>query len=318
MNLRTVAFTRDPGSLDKLRAAFAQSAPSAAVPLDEIRADFVRQSAAMPVGEGIEHETVPVGPMSGEWTRTAESRPSFGPDGAAILYFHGGGYILGSPQTTRTVTAGVARHSKLAVLAIDYGLAPENPFPGGIEDCVTAYRWLLHQEIPPDRIVFGGDSAGGGLVAATLISLRDRGIVLPAGGVLISPLLDFTMSSPSIDANSKTDPMVTRDFLDMAFGCYAPDGVDRKDPLVSPVFADLTGLPPMLLQAGGAEGLRDDSVRFGEAAAAAGVDVTVEVWDEMMHVWHMLAPRFPEAEAAHAAIGAWINQLPGFAEATAS
>ena len=146
---------------------------------------------------------------------------------------------------------------------------------------------------------------------ALLLSLRDRSLPLPAGAVGLSPMLDLTLSSPSIDANLATDPQVTRAFMQLAVGHYLPADVDPKSPLGSPVFADLTGLPPLLLQVGGDEALRDDSIRFGEAAEAAGVDVTVESWEAMMHVWHTLTPRFPEAEAALASIATWIRALPG-------
>lgn len=307
MGLRTVAFTRDPRSLEGLRSTIARGAPSVDVPLAEMRANFERLSALMPLGDEITHEGVIVRAMGGEWTRTVESRTD-----AAILHFHGGGYVLGSPQTTRSVVAGLARHTRLPVLTVDYRLAPEHPFPAANDDSVTAYCWLLEQGFAPGHVVISGDSAGGGLAMALLLSLRDRGLPPPAGGVGISPFLDLTLSSASIDANMAKDPQVSRAFLEAAVGYYLPVDVDPKTPLVSPLFADLAGLPPLLLQVGGDEALLDDSIRYGEAAALAGVDVTVEVWEAMMHVWHMLAPRFPEAEAADAAIAAWINSLPAF------
>ena len=306
MGLRTVHFTRDRKDLEKLQAAIARAAPSADLPLAEMRANFERLGAAMPVGEGLEHEAVIAGGRPAEWTRRADSRPD-----AVILHLHGGGYVIGSPRTTRSITAGLARHIGLAVLAPDYRLAPEHPYPAAIEDTVAAYSWLVDQGIDPRRIVVSGDSAGGGLTMALLLVLRERSLPLPAGAIGISPLLDLTLSSPSIEANLATDPQVTRAFLELSVSHYLPPGVDPKSPLASPVFADLTGLPPLLLQAGGDEALLDDTVRFADAADAAGVDVTVERWEAMMHVWHMLAPRFPEAEAAFTGIAAWIRALPG-------
>ena len=308
MTVRAVAFTRDRKDLENLQAAIARAAPSADVPLAEMRATFERIGSAMPVGEGIEHEELTAGGRPSEWTRTAGSRSD-----AAILHLHGGGYVIGSPRTTRSITAGLARHSGLPVLAPDYRLAPEHPYPAAIEDAVAAYSWLIDQGVDPRRIVVSGDSAGGGLTMALVLTLRDRSLPLPAGAVGISPMLDLTLSAPSIDANLATDPQVTRAFLQLSVGHYLPPGVDPKSPLASPVFADLGGLPPLLLQAGGDEALLDDTVRFGEAAEAAGVDVTVECWEAMMHVWHMLAPRFPEAEAALTAIAAWVRALPGLA-----
>ena len=306
MTLRTLPFQRDRAELDGLRAAIARGAPDAGAPLDEMRANFERLAVTMPVGPGITHEETAAGGRPAEWTRPADAASD-----AAVLHFHGGGYVLGSPRTTRTVTAGLARHTGLPVLVPDYRLAPEHPFPAAIDDAVAVYTWLIEDAgIDPGRVVVSGDSAGGGIAMALLVSLRDRAMPLPAGAVGISPWLDCTLSSPSIDANLAHDPQVSRSFLEGAAAHYLPAGVDPKAPLVSPLFADLAGLPPLLLHAGGDECLLDDSVRFGEAAEAAGVDVTVEVWEAMMHVWHMLAPRFPEAEAAHASIGAWVRALP--------
>jgi monoterpene epsilon-lactone hydrolase len=306
MALRTVRFTRDRKELDGLRAAIARAAPAADVPLPDMRDRFERLGAAMPVGPGIEHENVAAGDRPAEWTRTAGSRSD-----AAILHLHGGGYVLGSPRTTRSITAGLARHTGLPVLALDYRLAPEHQFPAAIDDATAAYSWLLAQGLDPRHLVISGDSAGGGLTMALLLTLRDRGLTLPAGGIGLSPMLDLTLSSPSIEANTANDPQVTVPFLRLAIDNYLPPGVDPKTPLASPLFADLAGLPPLLLQAGGDEALLDDSIRFGEAAEAAGVDVTVESWQAMMHVWPMLAPRLPEAEAALASIADWIGTRLG-------
>ena len=308
MILRTIAFGRDRSELDHLRAAIARGAPDAAVLLGEMRAHFERLAGTMPLGAGIEHEATTAGGRPAEWTRAAGAAAD-----AALLHFHGGGYVLGSPRTTRSVTAGLARHTGLPVLVPDYRLAPEHPFPGAIEDAVAVYSWLLDEGFDPRRIVVTGDSAGGGITMALMVGLRERGLPLPAGAVGISPWVDLTLSSPSIDVNEGRDPQVTRAFLEQASGHYVPSGADPEAPLASPLFADLSGLPPVLLHVGGDESLLDDSLRFGEAAEAAGVDVTIEVWEAMIHVWHMLAPRFPEAEAAHASIAAWVRELPGLA-----
>jgi epsilon-lactone hydrolase len=311
MARRTVPFGRQRSELENLRSAIARGAPSADVPLGEMRARFERITSAMPVDDGVEHAGVTVAGRPAEWTRPGGSGAGDSPADAAILHFHGGGYVLGSPATTRTVTAGLARRTRLPVLAPDYRLAPEHPFPAAVDDALAVYSELLGGGLAPGRIVVSGDSAGGGLVMALLLTLRDRGLPPPAGAVGISPLLDLTLSSPSIDANFATDPQVTREFLAVAVAHYLPAGADPKAPLASPVFADLSGLPPLLLQAGGDEALLDDSVRFGEAAEAAGVDVTVECWEAMMHVWHAFAPRFPEGEAALGAIAAWIHDRLG-------
>jgi len=197
----------------------------------------------------------------------------------------------------------------LPVLVPDYRLAPESPFPAAIDDAVAVYHWLVEQGCEPGRVVVSGDSAGGGIALALLITLRDRGLPLPAGAIGISPFVDLTLSSPSIDANEGKDPQVTRPFLASAVQHYLAGGEDPKTPLASPVFADLSGLPPILLQVGGDELLLDDSLRLAASAEGAGVDVTVERWDGLMHVWHQMAPRLPEAEAALASAAGWVRAL---------
>jgi epsilon-lactone hydrolase len=294
--------------LDNLRAAIARGAPSADIPLAEMRKNFERLAGGMPIGEGTEQEAVTAGGRPAEWIRPAASADAI-PTGAAIVHFHGGGYVLGSPRTTRPITAGLARHTGIPVLVPDYRLAPEDPFPAAIDDAVAVYCWLVEQGFEPGRIVISGDSAGGGIAVALLIALRDRGVALPAGAIGISPFVDLTLSSPSIGANEGRDPQVTRPFLSSAVRRYLAADVDPKTPLASPVFADLAGLPPLILQVGGDELLLDDSLRLAEAAEAAGVDVTVERWEGLMHVWHQMAPRLPEAEAALESLAAWLRAL---------
>jgi acetyl esterase/lipase len=273
-----------------------------------MRARFERLAGSMPIGEGTEREAVTAGGRPAEWIRPETSEPA-GTAGAAIVHFHGGGYVLGSPATTRPITAGLARHTGLPVLVPDYRLAPESPFPAAIDDAVAVYHWLVEQGCEPGRVVVSGDSAGGGIALALLITLRDRGLPLPAGAIGISPFVDLTLSSPSIDANEGKDPQVTRPFLASAVQHYLAGGEDPKTPLASPVFADLSGLPPILLQVGGDELLLDDSLRLAASAEGAGVDVTVERWDGLMHVWHQMAPRLPEAEAALASAAGWVRAL---------
>jgi acetyl esterase/lipase len=307
MTLRTIPFGRDPHVLDNLRAAIARGAPSADIPLGEMRVMFERLASAMPIGAGTEQEDVTAGGRPAEWIRPVGAGPGREAEGV-IVHFHGGGYVLGSPRTTRPITAGLARLTGRPVLVPDYRLAPEDPFPAAIDDAVAAYSWLLDQGVRPGRVVISGDSAGGGITVALLVALRDRGLSLPAGAIGISPFLDLTLSSPSIDVNDGKDPQVTRPFLLSAVQHYLGD-VDPKTPLASPVFADLAGLPPLMIQVGGDELLLDDALRLADAAEAAGVDVTVERWDGLMHVWHQMAPRLPEAEAALASLAGWVSGL---------
>ena len=192
------------------------------------------------------------------------------------------------------------------VLNVDYRLAPEHPHPAGVDDAVTVYRWLLASGLAPGRIVIAGDSAGGGLAAATLVALRDRGEPAPAGGALISPWADLTMTADSYRTRAELDPMVSHEGLVPSAEAYLA-GTDPKDPTVSAVFADLTGLPPLVIHVGDHEVLLDDSVLLAERARAAGVEVELWVAPEMIHVWHAFAGLVPEGQEALERLAAWIR-----------
>jgi monoterpene epsilon-lactone hydrolase len=236
-------------------------------------------------------------PRPAEWLVPAGART----DGA-VLYLHGGGYVIGSPRSHRHVAAACAAASGIAGLLPDYRLAPEHPFPAAVEDATAAYGWLLDRGIAPGRIVVAGDSAGGGLTVATLLALRDAGRPLPAAGVCISPWVDLTCSLPSYTTRAANDPIVTREGVAEMARAYLA-GSDAKAPLASPLHADLRGLPPLLIQVGRDEVLLDDSVQLAAQAKAAGVDAALEVWDDMIHVWHWFLPMLDEAERAVARIG---------------
>jgi acetyl esterase/lipase len=193
------------------------------------------------------------------------------------------------------------------VLIADYRLGPEHPFPAAVDDAVAAYRWMLAQHVDPASVVIAGDSAGGGLTAATLLALRDAGDALPAGGVLMSAWLDLTCESESMTSKAEQDPVLSRDGL-RSWADYYLDGTDANSPLASPVHADLAGLPPLLVQVGTAEVLLDDSVRLAERAKAAGVDVTLEQWEEMVHIWHAMAAFVPEGQQAIDRVGEWVRE----------
>jgi phosphinothricin tripeptide acetyl hydrolase len=188
----------------------------------------------------------------------------------------------------------------------DYRLAPEHPFPAAVDDAVAAYRWLLDRGQTPERMVLAGDSAGGGLTVATLLALRDRGLPLPAAGVCISPWVDLTLSGASYDAKAATDPIVTRDGVTEMARAYLGQ-TEARTPLASPLFADLSGLPPLLIQVGSEEVLLDDSVALAKRAKTAGVDATLEIWPSMIHVWHWFLPMLDEAQAAIDVIGAFVQ-----------
>jgi epsilon-lactone hydrolase len=193
---------------------------------------------------------------------------------------------------------------------LDYRLAPEHPCPAALEDAVAGYRWLLERGVRPEQIVIGGDSSGGGLALATLVRLREQGVALPAAGVLLSPWVDLTIAGPSIQTRAAIDPLVSPESLRLAAGYYL-GGADPRMTLASPLYADLRGLPPLLIQAGDHEVLLSDATRLAEQARAAGVDVTLDVWDEMWHVWQAWAEILPEGQQAIERIGAFIRrQLP--------
>jgi monoterpene epsilon-lactone hydrolase len=225
-----------------------------------------------------------------------------------ILYFFGGGFVLGSPETRRKTAGHLALAAKARVLVPNYRLAPEYPFPAAIDDAVHAYHWLLDHGGEPLQTVVAGDSAGGGLAVSTAIALRDRHLPICAGIVALSPWADLACSGESMTSRASADIECTRaGLLEMA-GQYL-DGADAAQPLASPVFADLTGLPPLLCVVGGDEMLLDDSIRLVRNAGTAGVDATLFVAAGMQHVFPIWAGAFPEADAAIALIGNWVRRL---------
>ena len=226
--------------------------------------------------------------------------------GRAILYLHGGGYVIGSLATHRELARRLCVAADADVLAIDYRLAPENPFPAAVEDAVSAYRWLIGQGCEPAGIAIAGDSAGGGLTVATLVSLRDQGVPLPACGVCISPWVDMEGIGDSMTSRASLDPMVQREGLVGMADTYL-NGADPRTPLAAPMYADLHGLPPLLIQVGTSETLYDDSTRLTERAEAAGVETCFESWEEMIHVWHLFAPMLDEGQRAIERIGEFVR-----------
>lgn len=227
-----------------------------------------------------------------------------------VLYLHGGGYAIGSIKSHRYLMQNISRASGARTLGINYALAPENPFPAAIEDAASAYRWLLKQGFKPRNIAIAGDSAGGGLTLATLLYLRDAGDQLPAAGVGISPWTDMTCSADSYTTRLAIDPMVLGNGLQKMADFYVGDA-DKKNPLASPVFADMTGMPPLLIHVGGREVLYDDAITVYENAKKAGVDVELLDEPEMFHVWHAFAPMLDEAQQAVDKIGVYLRRKMG-------
>ncbi len=283
--------------IDMMRSGFRRDDQS----FQNMRAELEAMSAAATLPEGTRCEPVRADGVPCEWV----DAPGVAAD-AAILYLHGGGYVVGSINSHRAHVARLSAACGTRGLAVDYRLAPEHPHPAAVEDAVAAYRWLLGRGLAPRRIVVAGDSAGGGLTVATLLALRDAGHPLPACGVCISPWTDLTCSSGSMTTRAAVDPMVKPDVLRRMAAAYLGGG-DARTPLASPNFAQLRGLPPLLVHVGTAETLLDDSTTLAELARAAGVDITLGVWEEMIHVWHCFAPLLPEADQAIAQIGEYVR-----------
>jgi acetyl esterase/lipase len=224
-----------------------------------------------------------------------------------MLYLHGGGYVVGSIATHRGLAGRLSQAAAARVLLVDYRLAPEHPFPAAVDDAAGAYRWLLAQGIEPARLVIAGDSAGGGLTIATLVALRDAGVPLPAAAVCLSPWVDLEGRGDSVTTKAAADPLVHKDMLVQLAAWYLA-GADPRTQLAAPLYADLRHLPPLLIQVGTAEILLDDAIRLAEKATAAGVKVTLEPWEDMIHVWQLFAPMLPEGQKAIEGIGVFVRQ----------
>jgi len=272
---------------------------------DDDRLSYERIMSVLPMDDDIETERVGVNGIPAEWISAPESQ-----EDRVILYLHGGGYLFGSARTHRVMLAHMARAAKARVLALDYRLAPEIPFPAPVEDSVSAYRWLLAQGISAQKMVIGGDSAGGGLAVAAMVALRSVGEPLPAAGVCISAWTDMESTGDSHMTNAESDPSVSKERLLKIAKVYLA-GKEPTAPLASPIHADLTGLPPLLLQVGSIEVLLDDSTLLKSRAKAAGVSVEMEVWEDMPHVWHHYAPILPEARKAIGRIGEFVLEHTG-------
>jgi len=280
-------FGEDGADIPTLRRRIERTAPPV-FPWTRVRAEPV-------VADGV----------PGEWVI-----PKHAADDRAILYLHGGAWVMGSPRTHRALVADLARRAGVRALSLDYRLAPEHPYPAALDDGVAAYDWLVASGIEPGRIVVAGDSAGGNLALALLLRLRDAGTPLPAGAVLLSPVTDLRLSGASHTTRKAVDPFFAKADLRAFVELYAGSH-DLRDPYLSPLGAELGGLPPLLLHVGDREVLRDDAVGLGERACAAGVEARTVVWPGMTHVFQVQTFLLPEARRANAEIGAFIRARVG-------
>ncbi|CAN5477144.1 N/A [soil metagenome] len=253
-----------------------------------------------PDPDGVAIERVDAGGVPSEWI-VAEGAAT----DRAVLHLHGGAFVAGGLGSHRGFAAKLSETTGSAVLLVDYRLAPEAPFPAALDDAVAAYRWILDRGIDPAAVVVSGDSAGGGLAASLLVALRDQGQPLPAGAVLLSPWTDLALTGASHQSEDGRDPLCSTAMLDQSAEAYL-DGADRTDPAASPLYADLSGLPPMLIHVGEVEVLRDDSVQLAERARAAGTPVELHVGAGMVHVWHLFADVVPESTRDQLVVARWI------------
>lgn len=287
--------------IEVVRAHLAKLPPADSLTVAEHRAQYERAEKVFPVPPDVVVERVTVGVAPAEWVHPPSARA-----GHVVLYLHGGGYVIGSPRSHRHLAAAIAGAAGTDALLLDYRLAPEHPFPAALDDAVAAYRWLLDQGILAEHIAVAGDSAGGGLTVATLLALRDAHLPRPAAGVCISPWVDLTCSGGSYQSKAGVDPIVRQAGVAEMARAYLGT-TDPRSPLASPLFADLRGLPPLLIHVGSDEVLLDDAIGLAERAKAAGVDATLEQWDRMIHVWHWFLPLLDEAQAAVKSIGAFVR-----------
>jgi acetyl esterase/lipase len=270
--------------------------------IDEMRRGMESRTKLAKLPPKTKIEKVSFNGISAEWICTKEAH-----ERRVILYLHGGGYNVGSPNTHRELAAHISMASGAKILLPDYRLAPEHPFPSALEDATSAYRWLLNTGLTGGDISIAGDSSGGGLSIATSISLRDAGEPSPASIVCISPWTDLEMSGNSIKTHAEIDPMLNLQSLKIMASNYIGDG-DPRSPLISPIHADLKGISPLLIHVGSDEMLLDDSTRIAEKAKSAEVDVTIKIYDQMWHAWHLNVRLMPEAKNAIKELGSFIRK----------
>lgn len=287
---------------EKVRARIAQNGgvmPS----VQQQREAFETEHAAVPIAEGCVVEPINQGDVRGE---------RIIPDGAdrhkALLYHHGGGHVFGSALSHRHMVSRLAKAARVIAYNMDYPLAPERPFPAALDSAVANWRFVLKEGFSASDVVVGGESAGGNLTAALLLKLGELGRELPAGAYLLSPWLDMTQSGETYETHASVDPAITRDVLNMLAGLYCGGSVAANDPLVSPLYGDLTGLPPIMVQVGGHEVLLSDSTQFADRAARAGVDVSLRVWPANVHAWPVFHHEMPlSGDAAIKEAARWIS-----------
>lgn len=274
-----------------------------ATEIAQMRIDIDQRGRDFGLAPDVSVQKVDANGVPAEWTATPDADAA-----GAILYFHGGGYVIGSLDSHRHLAAEVGRASGTRTLAIDYRLAPEHPFPAPVQDAVTSYRYLLDSGIAAKRIVLAGDSAGGGLVVGAMLAIREAGLALPAGGWCISPWVDMEAKGASFIDRAETDPTVQKATIEMMAQWYL-GGANPRHPHAAPLYGDLRGLPPLLIQVGAVETLLDDSIALARKAAVSDVMVNLQVWPEMIHVWPLFFPMLSAGRCAIADGGSFVRNL---------
>jgi len=286
---------------DKVRRILRERRAASSPSTDIIELRRRMTEAVLPAGEDVTAEAIRVGGVLAERVAAGTAQAD-----RVVLYAHGGGFCLGSPVTHRKLAGDISRASGAVCVVVDYRLAPEHPFPAPIEDLVAVYGALLESH-PAESVLFAGDSAGGALVVLTASRLRDAGLPVPAGLVGLTPWTDYLCAGPSFVERADGDPITSvpelANYHNWFLGEHSP-----TDPRISPVHADLRGLPPMLLHGGDGDVMCDDAAVLAAHARAAGVDVTHRQVPEMLHVWHVFAGRVPEATEAVEEIGAFARR----------
>ncbi len=287
----------------KVREYIKETAPPLDATREEIRALREVAAAKRPRTPGVDHGTVDMGGVPAEKLTVAGAD-----DSRAIIHLHGGGYVFGSPATHRPIGAYLAKEAGVPVYMVDYRLAPEHPYPAAIDDALQAWEWLTGQGVSPGNIAVSGDSAGGGLAVALSMTLVERGEPVPAALLLMSPWVDIACGFDTYDLMEGVDPTATRERLLGMARAYVGDDGDMTDPKVSPWRGDLSGVPPMLIQVGGSEAMMGDAIALFGQAKRHGVQVDLEVWPEMIHVWHQYTDMLEDARRALTRTAAYAQQ----------
>ena len=271
--------------------------------INQLREETRTAGSLIPLPDNTKFKRILAGDVSAEWITCGDVDKD-----KTFMFIHGGGYYRGSIAATRATVARISAEAKVRCLSIEYRLAPEHPFPAAIDDTYTAYNWLIKEGMNPKNIIVSGQSAGGGLCLALLLKIKENNGIQPKGAVALSPWTDLSQSGKTMITNANIDPVISKKYLDRMANLYLSKASNTSS-LASPLYGDLSGLPPMLVQVGSCETMLDDSKRFVEKAKEAKVDIQIEIWEDMFHGWHGSAHILKDAEKAIKSIGLFCRKL---------